>query len=135
MEWKYTQTPQFTFSTFPFEEDPRPRPPLPSSLPPSVSLALPLWPLSWCHPTKYSHIKTRAFLRFKHGAIIESQISVSPDPLEASEQSNRVHEALNGRRLHEISPSQLNGILSRMGHGAEGNAIRTLSTFLASKLL
>lgn len=40
LEWKYIQTPQFTFSTFPFEDDPRPRPPLPSSLPPSVSFAL-----------------------------------------------------------------------------------------------
>lgn len=36
LEWKYTQTPQFTFSTFPFEEDPRQRPTLPESLPPSV---------------------------------------------------------------------------------------------------
>lgn len=37
-EWKYTQTPRFTFSTYPTEEDPRERPPLPPSLPPSVSL-------------------------------------------------------------------------------------------------
>jgi lipoate-protein ligase A len=37
LEWKYTQTPQFTFSTYPIEDDPRERPPLPSSLPPSVS--------------------------------------------------------------------------------------------------
>lgn len=40
LEWKYTQTPQFTFSTFPIEDDPRPRPSLPSSLPSSVSLLL-----------------------------------------------------------------------------------------------
>ncbi|KAI0181714.1 hypothetical protein GGR52DRAFT_525916 [Hypoxylon sp. FL1284] len=33
-EWIYTQTPQFTFSTHPTEDDPRPRPPLPDSLPP-----------------------------------------------------------------------------------------------------
>ncbi|KAI1769112.1 hypothetical protein GGR53DRAFT_227068 [Hypoxylon sp. FL1150] len=33
-EWIYTQTPQFTFSTRPTEEDPRPRPPLPDDLPP-----------------------------------------------------------------------------------------------------
>lgn len=38
LEWKYTQTPRFTFSTHPIEEDPRERPPLPPSLPPSVSL-------------------------------------------------------------------------------------------------
>ncbi|KAI1388598.1 uncharacterized protein F4822DRAFT_251166 [Hypoxylon trugodes] len=33
-EWIYTQTPQFTFSTHPTEDDPRPRPPLPKDLPP-----------------------------------------------------------------------------------------------------
>lgn len=38
LEWKYTQTPQFTFSTYPIEDDTRERPPLPSSLPSSVSL-------------------------------------------------------------------------------------------------
>ena len=41
LEWKYTQTPQFTFSTYPIENDPRERPALPSSLPPSVSF--PTW--------------------------------------------------------------------------------------------
>lgn len=40
LEWKYTQTPQFTFSTFPIEEDPRQKPPLPLSLPPSVNITL-----------------------------------------------------------------------------------------------
>lgn len=82
-----------------------------------------------------SILKTRAFLRFKHGAVMESQISLSSDPQEASEQSSRVHEALNGRQLHEISQTQLNGILSRMGHEAADNAIQSLSTFLGSKLL
>lgn len=28
------QTPQFTFSTYPTDDDPRPRPPLPAGLPP-----------------------------------------------------------------------------------------------------
>lgn len=32
-EWIYTQTPQFTFSTHPTDEDPRPRPPPPDDLP------------------------------------------------------------------------------------------------------
>ncbi|KAI1457937.1 hypothetical protein F4805DRAFT_160928 [Annulohypoxylon moriforme] len=35
-EWIYTQTPQFTFSTHPTSEDPRPRPPLPGAVPPSL---------------------------------------------------------------------------------------------------
>ncbi|KAI0385513.1 hypothetical protein F5Y04DRAFT_186991 [Hypomontagnella monticulosa] len=34
LEWIYTQTPQFTFSTHPTNEDPRSRPPLPDNLPP-----------------------------------------------------------------------------------------------------
>ncbi|XXG97420.1 hypothetical protein Hte_003721 [Hypoxylon texense] len=32
-EWIFAQTPQFTFSTHPTDEDPRPRPPLPDDLP------------------------------------------------------------------------------------------------------
>ncbi|KAI2467447.1 hypothetical protein F4781DRAFT_308319 [Annulohypoxylon bovei var. microspora] len=39
-EWIYTQTPQFTFSTHPTDADPRPRPPLPASLPPSLQLSM-----------------------------------------------------------------------------------------------
>ncbi|KAI1206166.1 uncharacterized protein F4807DRAFT_239738 [Annulohypoxylon truncatum] len=34
-EWIYTQTPQFTFSLYPTSEDPRPRPALPATMPPS----------------------------------------------------------------------------------------------------
>ncbi|KAK0705622.1 hypothetical protein B0H67DRAFT_558186 [Lasiosphaeris hirsuta] len=33
LEWIYNQTPQFTFSTHPTEDDPRPRPPLPETIP------------------------------------------------------------------------------------------------------
>lgn len=40
LEWKYTQTPQFTFSTYPIEEDPRERSALPPSLPSSVRFYL-----------------------------------------------------------------------------------------------
>ena len=36
--WIYSQTPQFILSSHPCAEDPRKRPPLPSTLPPSVSL-------------------------------------------------------------------------------------------------
>ncbi|KAJ5992984.1 hypothetical protein N7451_008708 [Penicillium sp. IBT 35674x] len=89
LEWKYTQTPQFTFSTYPIEEDPRERPPLSSSLPPS----------------------TRAFLRLKYGAIIESDISVSSDASVASDQAARVHELLNGQKLHEMSVERWTDVL------------------------
>lgn len=40
LEWIYTQTPQFTFSTHPTDEDPRPRPPLPDDLPPDFRAAM-----------------------------------------------------------------------------------------------
>lgn len=38
LEWLYTQTPQFTFSTHPTQDDPRERPPLPANIPQDVSL-------------------------------------------------------------------------------------------------
>ncbi|KAL4808515.1 hypothetical protein BDV18DRAFT_100844 [Aspergillus unguis] len=111
LEWKYTQTPQFTFSTYPIEEDPRERPALPSALPPS----------------------TKVFLRFKHGAIIESCISTSGDPSVAAEQASRVHEALNGRNLHEMQLSQWLEILqSRLSADEEPDTVRELAIFIAS---
>ncbi|KAL4990515.1 hypothetical protein BDW68DRAFT_36463 [Aspergillus falconensis] len=112
LEWKYTQTPQFTFSTYPIEEDPRERPALPPSLPPS----------------------TRVFLRLKHGAIIESRISISDDPSFAAEQASRVHEALNGRNLHELQPSQWTEILlGRLSADEKPDTVRELASFIASK--
>ncbi|KAJ5818380.1 Biotin/lipoate A/B protein ligase [Penicillium riverlandense] len=115
LEWKYTQTPQFTFSTYPTDEDPRERPPLPPTLPSS----------------------TRVFLRLKHGAIIESCISVSSDPSVATDQASRVHESLNGQRLHEIRLSQWTEIL-RQGLGGtrdvDDGVIRELARFLGGLL-
>ncbi|KAK8094080.1 lipoate-protein ligase A [Apiospora hydei] len=40
LDWIYTQTPQFTFSTRPTEDDPRPRPPLPNYLPKDFDLSI-----------------------------------------------------------------------------------------------
>ncbi|KAJ5894331.1 hypothetical protein N7495_006022 [Penicillium taxi] len=114
MEWKYAQTPRFTFSTYTTEEDPRERPPLPS-LPSS----------------------TRAFMRLKHGAIIESNISVSSDPYIASEQSARVHEILNGQNLHEMSIQRWTEVLQRGlggGDGVDEMTIQNLSQFLGDLL-
>ena len=51
------------------------------------------------------------FLRCKHGAIIESNISVSSDTTTASEQAESVHELLKGQLLHEISISRWKQIL------------------------
>ncbi|OJJ02917.1 hypothetical protein ASPVEDRAFT_133361 [Aspergillus versicolor CBS 583.65] len=112
LEWKYRQTPQFTFSTYPIEEDPRERSVLPPSLPSS----------------------TRIFLRFKHGAIIESCISTSDDPLLAAEQANRLHEALKGRNLHELRLSHwTETLLSQLSEDEEPDKIRELASFIASQ--
>ncbi|OTB05306.1 hypothetical protein M426DRAFT_319855 [Hypoxylon sp. CI-4A] len=40
LEWVYTQTPQFSFSTHPMPDDPRPRPPLPDNLPRDFRVAM-----------------------------------------------------------------------------------------------
>jgi lipoate-protein ligase A len=115
LEWKYTQTPRFTFSTYPIEEDPRERPPLPSTLPPS----------------------TRAFLRLQHGAIVESHISLSPDESTASDQASRVHSALNGQKLHEITLARWTEILKQgLGEteGVDDAVVKELARFLGGHL-
>ncbi|KAH8677575.1 hypothetical protein BX600DRAFT_430920 [Xylariales sp. PMI_506] len=59
-EWRYLQTPLFTFSTHPTEKDDRERPPLPQSLPPSFE----------------------AFIEARQGKITSAQISgADPDAL------------------------------------------------------
>ncbi|KAJ5083744.1 hypothetical protein N7456_013171 [Penicillium angulare] len=115
LDWKYTQTPQFTFSTYPIEEDPRERPPLPASL--SAS--------------------TRAFLRLKHGAVIESNISISSDASIASLQASRVHELLNGQKLHEMTVERWADILQQglsATNGVDESSIRALAKYLADML-
>ncbi|KAJ5948503.1 hypothetical protein N7454_001810, partial [Penicillium verhagenii] len=114
LEWKYTQTPGFTFSTHPIEEDPRERPPLPSSLP----------------------VSTRVFIRVKYGAIIESNISVSSDASVASDQATDVHAILNGQRLHELSVERWAEIL-RQGLGpidGENDVAQELADYLGGLL-
>ncbi|OGE57620.1 hypothetical protein PENARI_c001G04633 [Penicillium arizonense] len=115
LDWKYTQTPQFTFSTYPIEEDPRERPPLPSSLPSS----------------------TRAFLRLKHGAIIESHISVSADESTASDQASRIHTLLDGQKLHEMTLARWSEVLQEGLGETEGKdeaLVKELSRFLGGLL-
>ncbi|OJD27360.1 hypothetical protein ACJ73_01244 [Blastomyces percursus] len=110
LEWKYCQSPQFTFSTHPTEDDPRPRPPLPSNLPSS----------------------TRVFLRVKSGAIISCQISTSTHTEEANIQSEKIHQVLANRSLHEISDWA--GLLAGSGAFDSQEVIQNVSNWLASKL-
>ncbi|PGH27538.1 hypothetical protein AJ80_00779 [Polytolypa hystricis UAMH7299] len=107
LDWKYNQSPQFTFSTHPTEEDPRQRPELPPELAPP----------------------TRVFLRLKHGAVVESQISTSADSATAEYQAQQTHEALLGKHLHEIS--NWKALLAASGTDEE---IGRLANWLNSKL-
>ncbi|EED23834.1 lipoyltransferase and lipoate-protein ligase, putative [Talaromyces stipitatus ATCC 10500] len=79
-DFKFLQTPEFTFSTFTTEEDPRLRPPLPSFLPPL----------------------TRISIRAKKGIILEASISTSNDEAIAQKQALHSSEILADRTLHEI---------------------------------
>ncbi|KAF4943061.1 hypothetical protein F66182_18871, partial [Fusarium sp. NRRL 66182] len=79
-DFKFLQTPEFTFSTFPTEDDPRPRPPLPSSLPPS----------------------TKIFIRAKKGIILEATISTSTDAYIVQEQERHSAASLTNKILHEM---------------------------------
>ncbi|KAK2763899.1 Biotin/lipoate A/B protein ligase [Arachnomyces sp. PD_36] len=96
LDWKYTQTPQFSFSTHPTEDDPRPRPPLPSNLPPS----------------------TRVSLQVNRGPIRDCHISLSPPETGNPDlEAKRVRETLGDRKLHEIS--DWSEVLSGMGDGLD----------------
>ncbi|OKL58940.1 hypothetical protein UA08_05639 [Talaromyces atroroseus] len=80
-EFKFLQTPEFTFSTFPIEGDSRPRPPLPNFLPPS----------------------TKVHIRVKKGIVLEASISTSSDDGDIMKaQGSRSHELLSNNILHEM---------------------------------
>jgi len=77
--WMYGQTPQFTFSSHPFEGDDRPRPPLPG-------------PVS----------DSKVFLRARYGQIEGARITLSSDARSAEREAEVLATVLQGRKLHEI---------------------------------
>ncbi|CRG85342.1 lipoate-protein ligase A [Talaromyces islandicus] len=89
LDFKFLQTPEFTFSTFPTDADPRERPPLPSSLPHS----------------------TRVSIRAKKGSIVEASISTSSDGYIVQEQESQSQQLLDGKNLHEMDRQAWNGVL------------------------
>ncbi|KAK2749649.1 Biotin/lipoate A/B protein ligase [Myotisia sp. PD_48] len=120
MDWKYTQSPQFTFSTHPTGDDTRTRPDLSLELPPAA----------------------RAFLRVKSGQIIESHLSVSTDLSAAEQEASYIHNILHNRKLHEITdwnqvldPIFNNNSAGRLGDSVpQQENIIALGNWLNSKL-
>jgi lipoate-protein ligase A len=79
-------------------------------------------------------LQTRIFLRVKHGAIIASHISVSPDSESAQIQANHVHETLKDRRLHEISMLDWTAALCPLGTAEDDPVIKEVAEFIGTKL-
>ncbi|KAK1754429.1 lipoyltransferase [Echria macrotheca] len=82
-DWIYGQTPQFTFSTHPTEDDPRPRPPLPEGIPREFS----------------------AHFTIRHGEIQTFSITGLryTDDIDAASQDLALSQALVGQRIHHIT--------------------------------
>ncbi|MCJ1346317.1 Biotin/lipoate A/B protein ligase [Peltigera leucophlebia] len=79
LDWIYGQTPQFTVSSHPFENDDRERPPLPKELPSSA----------------------RVFLTVRSGKILQSNVSISSDPRDVAE-AEKFDSIIEGKMVHEI---------------------------------
>ncbi|KAI9801406.1 MAG: hypothetical protein M1825_003385 [Sarcosagium campestre] len=80
LDWIYLQTPQFSFSTYSHDEDPRQRPTLPVDLPHS----------------------TRVFLVVRSGKVVSSKVSVSDDDRDANTEAVDIKAALQDRSLHDV---------------------------------
>ncbi|KXJ86643.1 hypothetical protein Micbo1qcDRAFT_190457 [Microdochium bolleyi] len=103
-DWIFAQTPQFTFSTHPTEEDPRPRPPLDTALRRQQQPG-----------TEASDAPFRAHLTVRHGQVAEAEISSGSGSSEASVSS------LMGATLHEIQ--DWTTLLGQKGFGAWFNSL------------
>ncbi|MCJ1258889.1 Biotin/lipoate A/B protein ligase [Lignoscripta atroalba] len=80
-DWIYGQTPQFTLSTYPIEEDERPRPSLPPGIPASA----------------------RAYVKARSGIITSTQLSFSANQATASTEARKFDDLLKGRSIHQIA--------------------------------
>ncbi|KAK3370815.1 hypothetical protein B0T24DRAFT_300420 [Lasiosphaeria ovina] len=84
-EWIYDQTPQFTFSSHPTDDDPRPRPALPSNLPPSLRIHL---------TVRHGEIQTAAVSGLRYITLSSADESTAHDAA--------LSTSLAGQRLHDI---------------------------------
>ncbi|KAI0467794.1 hypothetical protein F4859DRAFT_225188 [Xylaria cf. heliscus] len=91
-DWIYAQTPQFTFSSHPTADDPRPRPDLPTDLPPSF------------FPTDAAHAPGLQ-MTVRHGQITEVVAPPSTDPesgVAKAAGSSSLVDSLKNLHLHHV---------------------------------
>ncbi|KAK0705973.1 hypothetical protein B0T26DRAFT_814647 [Lasiosphaeria miniovina] len=84
-EWIYDQTPQFTLSSHPTDDDPRPRPALPPNLPPNLRIHL---------TVRHGEIQTAAVSGLRYVALSRADESAAHDAA--------LSTSLAGQRLHDI---------------------------------
>ncbi|KAL8719625.1 MAG: hypothetical protein Q9225_003399 [Loekoesia sp. 1 TL-2023] len=109
-DYLYGQTPQFTLSTHPCEEDDRVRPPLPGWFPPSAIL------------------QARVYLKIKSGVIISSKISISEPTALASSEEREFDRVLNGKRVIDID--SFSDLLGKVSLPGLQDDIRRISAWL-----
>jgi len=106
MDWTYGQTPQFIFSSYPNEEDDRPRPGIPGT-----------------------SIDTRLFIKARHGIVMEAELSVGSNGTSDSATAKAFEQRLKDRKLFQLR-DWANVLRSeRAQHDSE---IKTLAQWLNS---
>ncbi|KAK3062190.1 hypothetical protein LTS18_004633 [Coniosporium uncinatum] len=79
MDWTYGQTPQFTFSSYPTEEDDRPRPDMSGVL-----------------------ADTRLYVKARYGSVVAAELSVGPHTTSDSTIANAFKQRIKDRKLYEL---------------------------------
>jgi lipoate---protein ligase len=105
-EWKFLQTPSFTFTTQQLPGE---------SFKPAIR-------------PEYLPTSTKVVLKVKHGLITDAHISMSADQDSADAEAQQVREALQDRKLHEIKNwQQIFARLDRWAHPSTHDLTRWLS--------
>ncbi|MCJ1469062.1 Biotin/lipoate A/B protein ligase [Pseudocyphellaria aurata] len=106
LDWIFGQTPQFIVSSHPSEEDDRPRPPLPSKVPPSA----------------------RVYLKVRSGIITSSRISISSTQSVALAEAERFGSIINERKILNIGNFERN--LNEAGYHEKAEEVVAISSWL-----
>jgi lipoate-protein ligase A len=106
--WIWGQTPRFTFSTHPTEEDPRPRPELPFD----VSVYYPFCAFNF--KLLMCHLKLNMYLLAKHGVIEEMNIK---------HRDGAVIDGLDASALHGASVWEVDNWIERLTRAGLGSSL------------